>query len=99
VIATVGLNGGAVYTSSTKQKLVTKSSTEAELVAANDGTNKILWMRNFIMDIGFKINKPSMLYQDNKSTIIMSEKGHGNFRRTKHINIINYIFLYKEYDR
>jgi hypothetical protein len=87
VIATVGMNGGAAYTSSTKQKLVTKSSTEAELVAANDGTNQIIWMRNFIMDIGFNIDKPSILYQDNKSTIVMSEKGHGNFRRTKHINI------------
>jgi len=41
------LGGGAVYGSSTKQKLNTNSSTKAELVDVNDAFPQVLWKRHF----------------------------------------------------
>jgi len=42
------LRKGAMYTASCKQKLNTKSSTEAELVAADDTMGQVLWTRYFL---------------------------------------------------
>lgn len=38
----------AMYTSLCKQKLNTKISTEAELVAADDAVGQVMWTRNFL---------------------------------------------------
>ena len=39
------LDKGTTYTTSSKQKLNTKSSTEAELVAIDDSMGQVLWTR------------------------------------------------------
>jgi hypothetical protein len=44
------LGGGAISTKSSKQRLVTKSSTEAELVGLSDGLSQVLWIKNFISE-------------------------------------------------
>jgi hypothetical protein len=41
-------------------------------------------MRILLEDLGFPQAKPSTVYQDNLSTIIMAGQG-GNFKRTKHL--------------
>ena len=51
--ATVSFGKGCPVSLSTKQKINTRSSTEAELVGINDALSIILWMRNFIMDQGY----------------------------------------------
>ena len=43
---------GAVHCRSTKQTIVTKSSTEAELVALSDSANQGLYLRNFLISQG-----------------------------------------------
>ena len=43
----MSLGRGSIYSRSTKQKLNTKSSTEAELVGASDGASQMLWTSYF----------------------------------------------------
>jgi hypothetical protein len=43
---------GAVYSTSTRQKLVTRSSTESELVGVHDVMPDILWTKHFLESQG-----------------------------------------------
>jgi len=78
--------GSPVFIRSRKQKLVTRSSTESELVAMHDASPQVVWTRAFLEELGHT-QKPAVIMQDNKSTIFMAEKGSGNFHRTKHIAV------------
>jgi hypothetical protein len=81
----ISLGQGAVQSSSTKQKLVSKSSTEAELIGVSDMLPYVIWMRDFLCAQGYKV-KP-MLFQDNQSTISLIHKGKSTSPRTRHIAI------------
>ena len=71
---TMTFDKGSVISMSRKQKLNTRSSTEAELVAVDDAATMILWTRLFLESQGYEVNK-NILYQDNKSTILLEENG------------------------
>jgi hypothetical protein len=71
---------------SRKQKLVGRSSTEAELIALHDGLPQVVWTRNLLAELGYT-QPPAEVFQDNKSTIFMSEQGRGNHARSKHIDV------------
>ena len=63
-----------------------------ELVAADDASTLILWTKLFMEEQGYKINK-NILYQDNKSTILLENNGKLSLgKRTRAINI-RYFFL------
>ena len=57
---------GALISISAKQKLNTRSSTDAELVAADDAMSLVLWTRLFLEAQGIDV-KENIVYQDNKS--------------------------------
>jgi len=79
-------------TASSKQKLNTKSSTEVELVAIDDAMGQILWTRHFLAAQGFPVHT-TKIYQDNKSTILLSENGRlSSIKQTWHLNV-RYIFM------
>jgi hypothetical protein len=82
----MSLGKGAFYVKSKKQKLNTKSSTEAEIVGVSDMLPPGIWAREFLLAQGYD-NSPAILYQDNKSTISLMEKGRSTSERTRHINI------------
>ena len=85
--ATMTLGKGAVYNTSTKQKLNTKSSTEAELIAVDDVSGQVLWTKYFLESQGYRCTE-SIIYQDNKSVMLMETKGKvSTTKRTKHINV------------
>jgi Reverse transcriptase (RNA-dependent DNA polymerase) len=85
--ATMSLGQGCVYSMSTKQKLNTRSSTEAELVAVNDAMSKILWTRLFIEAQGYGVSD-NVVYQDNQSAILLEKNGKlSSSKRTRHLEI------------
>ncbi len=51
----ISVGKGTVYAKSGKQKLVAKSSTEAELIGISDGLSQALWTRNFLQAQGIKV--------------------------------------------
>ena len=88
----MSLGTGCVYGTSKAQKLNTKSSTESEIVGVDDCMPQILWTLYFLEAQGFKIDD-NMLYQDNKSSILLETNGRGSSgKNTRHINV-RYFFV------
>lgn len=87
------LGKGAIYGTSTKHKINTKSSTEGELIAVNDVMPQVLWTRYFLEAQGYEV-KDSIIYQDNQSAILLEKNGKASSgKRTRHINI-RYFFVH-----
>jgi len=86
-------NRGPVLVKCSKQKIVTKSSTEAELVTLSDAVSLAAYNIEFLKGQGYKVN--AVLHQDNTSCISLAENGRSNSDRTKHIGI-RYFFV-KQY--
>ena len=68
--------------SSTKDDIVTKSS--AEIIGVSDAIGDNLGLMYLMEEQDYNV-KPLILYQDNKSTIALLEKGRYTSQRTKHI--------------
>lgn len=80
---------GTVHCKSSKQSIVTKSSTEAALVALSDSANQGLYIRNFLISQGYTM-EPVIIYQDNMSCMALAERGRSGAERTRHIGIRNF---------
>ena len=78
--------GGPLEAKSGKQKNVTKSSTEAELVALSDHAGRGINLRNFLAGQGYGI-VPVIIYQDNLSCMAIMARGGPTSERSRHINI------------
>jgi hypothetical protein len=75
---------------STKHKLNTHSSTESENVAVNNLISQILWACLFMKAQGFFV-RDNILYQDNKSAMLLETNGRASSsKRTRHIEIWYY---------
>jgi hypothetical protein len=81
----VKLFGSHIYFKSGKQKLITKSSTEAELIALDEAATYSAWINEFLIEINEPPKGKTIIYQDNMSTMVMAQNGKGEFKRTKHI--------------
>lgn len=77
---------GAVHCRSSKQLIVTKSSTEAELVGMSDSANQGIYIRNFLIEQGYTM-APITLFQDNQSCMALIDRGRSGAERTRHIQI------------
>jgi hypothetical protein len=85
--ATLTFGKGVVCSVCTKQKVNTRSSTEAELVAMDDVVSKVLWTHRFIEAQGFEV-KFNIVYRDNTSSMRLEENGRASAsKRTRHFNI------------
>jgi len=73
----MSLGKGGIYSSSTRQKINTKSSTEAELVGVSDALNMVIWTKNFLSDQGFQVTD-NVVYQDNQSAILLEANGRAS---------------------
>ena len=83
---------GVPISKAAKQKLNTRSSTEAEVVGVDDVATMVLWTKLFMEAQGYEIKK-NILYQDNKSAILLETNGkRSSSKRTRAINI-RYFFI------
>ena len=72
---------------STRQKLNTRSSTEAEIVAVDDCIGKFLWTSHFLKMQGFAMSG-TIIKQDNKSAMLLEVKGRSSAgKRMRHMDI------------
>jgi hypothetical protein len=78
------LNGGAISWRSKKQSIVACSSTEAEYIALSDATKEAKWLNKLQEDLKVE-KKPTIIYEDNQSTIMLAENSIHN-ERSKHID-------------
>lgn len=74
--------GHAVYLSGCLVCWLTKATTaiclstaEAEYIAATEATKDVLWLRNFLVELGFEMVGPSELYEDNQACVAMVLNG------------------------
>ena len=74
---------GATVSSSNKQKLNTKISTETEIVGLYDKTGDILWTCNFLEAQGYTIST-NFFYQDNMSTLSIFSQEWPGFQLKTH---------------
>jgi hypothetical protein len=89
---TLSLGHGSVYSTASGQKIVGRSSTEAELIGVYDVLPQVLWTRYFLEAQGMTVND-NVVYQDNKSSILLETNGKASSsKRTRHVNI-RYFFV------
>ena len=81
----LGRGNGSFDAKSSKMKLNTLSSTESEYVAFCEATREVIWLRRLLADMGFPQIGPTVIYEDNTSTIQML-KGAYNHKASKHVN-------------
>jgi hypothetical protein len=94
---TLSLGKGSIYSTSNKQKLVTCSSTETEVIGVHDVMPQLIWTGHFLNGQGMKIDE-SILYQDNTSSILLKKNGQSSSTKcTRHMNI-RYFFIKDQVD-
>ena len=89
-------HGGPLWAASVKQKLVSKSSTEAELIALDYTIAQLMAVKYLLLDLGYNV-EPMVVFQDNKSTIKMTEKGYDVGSNTKHV-LVRYFYIKERID-
>lgn len=77
---------GPLFAKSCKQKIVTKSSTEAEVVRLSDTASQAIHTRQFLIAQGYKLGSPT-ISQDNKSCMAMMKTDGPGSERSRHIDI------------
>jgi hypothetical protein len=82
----VKIGTGAVSWSFKLQTLVALSTTEAEYISAIEARKEIIWLHQFLGELGYKIPRPSVLWMDNQSAIAVSKnpEHHG---KMKHLSL------------
>lgn len=80
------LCGAPISWRSKKQTSVALSTAEAEYVALSCATQEVVWLRQLMSELRLEQSKPTLIYEDNQSTISLAQNAqfHG---RMKHIDI------------
>ena len=81
---TIGEDNAAFYSRSFKQKLVGRSSTEAEIQALDQAVVEVEWLRWLLFELGYSPNDPTIIFQDNMSCIQIANGTADVSPRTRH---------------
>ena len=85
--AVMMLGKGCIQSISTKQKVNSRSSTEAELISMDDVLSKVQWTKLFMQEQGCNI-KQNIIYRDNTSSMKLEMNGKmSSGKRTRHLEI------------
>jgi hypothetical protein len=83
----ISFGTGTIICKSTKQKLNTKSSTEAETVGTSDYLPNAIWVKMFMTAQGYHMDT-TILEQDNESAIKLTTNGRASAGpKSRHIDI------------
>ena len=82
----IGRESGAYQSMSKKQTITADSSTVAEFIATHTVSKEIMWARDFLSSVNYPQAFPTILYEDNLSTISMI-KNKSNGKKTKHVEV------------
>jgi hypothetical protein len=90
--AVLSMGQGAMMSMPSKQKINTKSSTEAELVGVDDAMNFVVWIQLFMGEqlktVSSDLALSKFMQQYNTSTIQLEKNGkQSSTKRMRHINI------------
>ena len=77
---------GLLCARSSKQKIVTKSSTKTWLVGLSDSTAQTSHLKNFVEKQGYSVDLV-IDFQDNLSYITLMKRGEPGCERSRHISI------------
>ena len=88
-VIVVGNEGkGCISYKSRKQKIVGRSSTDAEFICITDCANDGIHIRNILISQGYETAKqPVLILQDNKSCIELLHKHRADSERSRHVDI------------
>jgi len=78
------VGGTLVYVASRKQKCMSKSPTEAELIALTDNLGLVELFQEFVEFVTKKKTQPPVVYQNCNAVVMLVTKGGGKLR-TKHL--------------
>jgi hypothetical protein len=85
--ATMTMGAGAITSISRKQGMNSRSSTEAEVIAADEVVGPMIWTKLFLESQGYPVRE-NVLFQDNKSAMLLEENGRKSAgKRSRHLNI------------
>eukprot|EP01031_Cornospumella_fuschlensis_P031801 gene31801-38441_t len=82
----IGRTSGSFLSRSKKQTITADSSTVAEFVATHVAAKEIMWVRSLLSELGYPQVGPTILFEDNKSTIHMINND-SHTQKTKHVDI------------
>jgi hypothetical protein len=77
------LNGRCVSWKSGLQKMLTLSNCESEFVVLCS----VRYLRQFLYELGHRQEEPTLLWEDNKTAIIVAEGETSSAGRSKHIDV------------
>jgi len=83
---------GTWYNKSSKQSLVTTSSTHAEMRAIFTLVKEIIHIFAICEELRIRVTKPAIIMEDNAAVIIMAQRESSYLKKCKHfLMIINYV--------
>ena len=86
--------GAAVSWTSRRQPTVATSTTEAEYMSVSEVVRQVIWTRRLVADFGYPVVGATIIRCDNRGAVFLCA-GNGDFKRTKHIDIVHHFIWEK----
>ena len=83
----VYLDSSIISVKSRKQKLVTVSSTEAEMESMTEALKDKQPIHKLLEELNLLMKQPTIVYQDNKSTMRLATRGEGFDGKSRHMRV------------